>query len=306
MRNITLKLSFLCALLMFFAGTAPGDAKPKKIVLIAGKKSHGPVGNGLHDYGWHVRLIKVMLDNSNVGEQVAVEYHLNGWPEDQSTLKNADTIMVISDGRDGGKFKEALHLEGEERVKFVEKQMKRGCGLCVFHFSTFGPDKYADRMLRWYGAYFDWEKDGKRDWYSAIKTLEAQVELANPDHPICRGVEPFTMKEEFYYNLRFDPDDEKLVPLWEVPALKGREPLGNVVAWARAREDGGRGYGTTCGHWFKRWKIDSYRTGILNGLIWTAKVKVPEDGVRTKFYTREQITKALEGVEGTERAVAGK
>jgi type 1 glutamine amidotransferase len=305
MRNIALKLCLLSALAFIFAGAVLGEEKPKKIVLIAGKKSHGPVGNGIHDYGWNARLIKVMLDNSNVADEVAVEYHLNGWPEDQSTLKDADTIMIISDGRDGGKFKEALHLDGKERVKFVEEQMKRGCGLVVFHFSTFGPDKYADRMLRWYGAYFDWETDGKRDWYSAIKTLEAQVEISNSDHALSRGVEPFTMKEEFYYNLRFDPDDDRMVPLWKIPALEGRKPHGNVVTWARRRKNGGRGFGTTCGHWFDRWQIDSFRTGILNGLVWTAKMKIPEGGVRTEFYRREQIKKALKGVEGTERAVVG-
>ena len=59
---------------------------PKKIVLIAGKKSHGPVGNGQHDYPWSVKLLKVMLDNSNVKERVRVEYHLDGWPKDEKTL----------------------------------------------------------------------------------------------------------------------------------------------------------------------------------------------------------------------------
>ena len=60
------------------------DAGPaKKIVLIAGKKSHGPEGNGIHDYPWSVKLLKVMLDNSNVADKVRVEYHLDGWPENE-------------------------------------------------------------------------------------------------------------------------------------------------------------------------------------------------------------------------------
>ncbi|RYD39584.1 MAG: hypothetical protein EOP83_36565, partial [Verrucomicrobiaceae bacterium] len=82
-------------------------AAPKKIVLIAGKKSHGPEGNGIHDYPWSVRLLKVMLANSNVREEVNVETHFDGWPKDPSTLDTADTIMVISDGRDGDKYEEA-------------------------------------------------------------------------------------------------------------------------------------------------------------------------------------------------------
>ena len=57
-----------------------------KIVLIAGPKSHGPVGNGIHDYPWSVKLLKVMLDNSNIRDKVQVEYHLEGWPENPETL----------------------------------------------------------------------------------------------------------------------------------------------------------------------------------------------------------------------------
>lgn len=81
------------------ADKSSGDVK--NIVLIAGKKSHGPVGNRIHDYPWSVRLLKVMLENSNIRDKVKVVMHFNGWPKDQSSLKNADTIMVISDGRDG-------------------------------------------------------------------------------------------------------------------------------------------------------------------------------------------------------------
>ena len=56
--------------------TADADDGPKKIVLIAGKKSHGPEGNGIHDYPWSVKLLKVLLDNSNVKDRVRVEFHL--------------------------------------------------------------------------------------------------------------------------------------------------------------------------------------------------------------------------------------
>src|SRR5436305_1510323 len=49
----------------------------KKIVLIAGKKSHGPEGNGQHDYNWSARLLKTALDHSNIKDQIQVEIYLN-------------------------------------------------------------------------------------------------------------------------------------------------------------------------------------------------------------------------------------
>ena len=194
-------ISILAAALLAatgFAGAADAPAAtPRKIVLIAGKKSHGPEGNRIHDYPWSVRLLKVMLDNSNVADRVKVEFHLDGWPKDATTLDDADTIMVISDGRDGDKYEEAPHLQSAERIAMIEKQVKRGCGFLTFHFSTFAPDQYAKETLRWTGGYFDWETDGKRLWYSAIRTLEGDVQLGQKDHAVLRGVKPFRMKEEF-------------------------------------------------------------------------------------------------------------
>ena len=90
-------------LLLSLCPALPAAAPPrvkakKKIVLIAGKKSHGPEGNGIHDYPWSVKLLKVMLDHSNIKDRVTVEYHLNGWPRDPDRPSGADV-------RDGGPAK---------------------------------------------------------------------------------------------------------------------------------------------------------------------------------------------------------
>jgi hypothetical protein len=159
---------FILLIALLAAGSSLHAANPKKIVVIAGKKSHGPEGNGIHDSPWSARLIKVMLANSNVREQVNVETHFDGWPKDPSTLDTADTIMVISDGRDGDKFEEAPHFSSPEHAETIARQIQRGCGFAVFHFSTFAPDSYAPQILEWSGGYFDWETDGQRKWYSAI------------------------------------------------------------------------------------------------------------------------------------------
>ena len=106
-----------------------------------------------------------MLEHSNVRDPCSVEHHLDGWPRPTSSRsKDADTIMVISDGRDGDKFSDALTWSRRSAVAFIDRQMKRGCGLVTFHFTTFAPQKYAAEVLDWTGGYFQWEKDGKRDW----------------------------------------------------------------------------------------------------------------------------------------------
>ncbi len=299
---------FFCLYLLPLYASDSATQKQKspkqcKIVLIAGPKSHGPVGNGIHDYPWSVKLLKVMLDNSNIKDKVLVEYHLEGWPENPETLNDADAIMVISDGRDGDKFEEAPHFINEEHLKLIQRQIDRGCGFLTFHFSTFAPDKYSQQIMDWSGGYFDWEENGLRRWYSAIKTAKAPIQLPHPEHATCRGINPFELREEFYFNLRFQPDDPKLTPLFEVPQLDGRNENGNVVAWVKERSNGGRGFGTTCGHYYENWQNDSFRKFILNAIAWTAGLDVPEQGVQARYYTHAEITSALSGIESTEPAI---
>lgn len=129
------------------------------------------------------------------------------------------------------------------------------------------------------------------------------MEIATPGHPVARGLEPVKLREEFYYNLRFATDTEGVKPIWQVPALAGREPDGRVVAWTRERAQGGRGFGTTCGHFYDNWQQAQFRKLILNALVWTAGGEVPENGVESRYYTHDEITAALAGITGTARAV---
>jgi type 1 glutamine amidotransferase len=263
--------------------------RERKVVLIAGKKSHGP---GVHEYEKSVRLLKVLLDTSPSLRGVQAEYHLDGWPRDPRTLDDADTIMVISDGQDGDKFSPVPFMT-PERMQVMEKQMRRGCGLMTFHFSTFTPDKLGPQALEWVGGYFDWQNDkGDREWYSAIRTLEADLKLGAPQHPVLRGVPPFRLRDEFYYRIRFRDGDQRLRPLVLVPELAKFTPE-QVVAWAVERADGGRGFGTTMGHFFDNWQNQHFRKLILNALVWTAGGEVPAGGVDSHYYTEPEVELAL-------------
>lgn len=121
----------LAALCLCATSPAAGTDEPaedlgrKKIVLIVGPRSHGPVGDGIHDYPWSVKLLKVMLDNSNVAGRVRVECHLDGWPVDQATFDDADAILVVSDGRNDNLYAEAPHFASEEHARVIEKQVAR-------------------------------------------------------------------------------------------------------------------------------------------------------------------------------------
>ena len=54
------------------------DGDRVKIVILAGPKSHGPTGNGLHEYLRSARLLKAMLTVARTGTAVDVEIHDKG------------------------------------------------------------------------------------------------------------------------------------------------------------------------------------------------------------------------------------
>jgi hypothetical protein len=131
-----------------------------------------------------------------------------------------------------------------------------------------------------------------------------------PEHPITRGVEPFQIKDEWYFNMRFvadiagnesaEVDGLNFVPiLVAAPADEVRDgpyvyppgPYAHIQAnrgraetmmWAVERPDGGRGFGFTGGHYHDNWGNDAFRKVVLNALLWVAKAKVPAHGVESR------------------------
>ena len=253
-------------------------ARTHKIVLIAGSL----IGHdkNAHEYEKNVILLKTMLDTAANLHNVRTEAYFHGWPRDERTLDDADTIVLITDGGDRKEEDHPLYVG--DRLKVIEKQMRRGCGFLQFHWSTFAPSRFHDQITEWVGGYFDYEKgDAPNHWYSAIQSWTGPVSLGSPEHPISRGVKPFTVEEEFYYRIRFRPDDTRVTPilLTRPPGEKQDYP----VAWAVQRADGGRGFGLTGGHFYKNWWLSDYRRLILNAIVWTAGMEVPVGGVDSRL-----------------------
>jgi len=254
------------------------EARPRKIVLIAGAiTGHG---RGTHEYEKNVVLLKHLLDTSPNCKALRTEVHFKGWPENERTLDDADTIVLISDGSD---LKEQNHpLFVGNRMQVLEKQMQRGCGLVLFHWSTFAPARFHDQITEWAGGYFDYETGAAANrWYSAIQTWTGPTQLGAPAHPVSRGVKPFTLEEEFYYRLRFREGDPRIRPI--LLTRPPNETQDFPVAWAVERQNGGRSFGFTGGHFYKNWALPDYRKLILNAVVWTAGAEVPEGGVASRW-----------------------
>jgi hypothetical protein len=274
MRTSSRHLLWLLHLVILAPPALPADGQPKRIALIAGKKSHAP---GQHEYEHGSRLLKHAIETSPDLKGVRCDVILDGWPRDERLLDEADAIFTFSDGADASEQAHPLLLES--RLEVLRRQMRRGCGLVLLHYTLFVPVRRGGpEFLDWAGGFFDYESgEPPRKWLSKIATHATRVSPATPAHPIARGLAPFELREEFYYQMRFRPDDPRTVPILTASIPPGGKD--ELVAWCVERADGGRGFAFTGGHFHDNWAVEGFRKMMLNAIAWTAKVEVPAKGV---------------------------
>lgn len=289
MRNL------LFLLLAFFAVAScaeqkkSGNGSKKKIVLIPGKDSHGV---GEHEHLGGCQLLAKLL-NENVPGVTAVVTE-QGWPVDTTVLDDADAILMYSDGGDG-------HMV-IPHIEHIDRLMKKGVGLMNLHYAVEIPKgPYGDKFLEWVGGYFE--------TYYSVNPFWTANYTEFPKHPVTNGVKPFSVKDEWYYHMRFKEGDKNLVPILKLlppketldreegthsnnPSVREailvrKEP--QVMAWAYTRPNGGRGFGFTGAHTHNNWLDDNFRKLVLNALVWTAKIEVPGNGIETPTPTQSEL-----------------
>lgn len=276
--------SLLVTFLIFSAATGMA-AEKKLIVMIAGKPSHG---YAQHEHNAGVQLLaKCLLQHES--EMVDVKIHLNAeWPAPEELAK-ADTIVIYADGGPGHPALQGDHLPQ------LGEQMKRGCGLVCLHYAVEVPkDKGGPEWTQWLGGYFETDWSVNPHWQADFKEL--------PHHPISNGVHPFSTNDEWYYHMRFPEGMKGVTPvLTAIPPessvsakddAHGGNPAARAevaaktpqhTAWAVQREDGGRGFGFTGGHFHFGWGNNDQRKLVLNAILWTAKADVPKEGVESEI-----------------------
>jgi hypothetical protein len=263
-------------------GLLPAAAPPsgRKLVLIAGKMSHGP---GDHEFRAGSLLLAKCLENTPQIEVVVVP---NGWPEDVHVFDGAAAVVVYADGGPGHPFIQADH------AKVIGELVKKGVSIGAMHYGVEVPkDKGGPEFLEWIGGYYENAYSCNPMWSPDYQKF--------PDHPIARGVKPFSTQDEWYMNIRFKPDAKDVTPLLVAkpsdqvrkgPYVYPKGPYDHIVAasgrdetmmWCFQRPDGGRGFGFTGGHRHKNWGNENQRKIVLNAMLWLCRIEPPEDGVES-------------------------
>lgn len=254
-------------------------SKRKKIVLIAGPKSHG---YNAHEHNAGCILLGKWL-NENVPEIYAAVYK-NGWPKDPTAFDNADALSIFCDG--GGRHIAMKHLDE------VDAMAKKGMGIACLHYGVEIPKgRPGNSMLGWTGGYFETNWSVNPHWKAEFKKF--------PKHPVARGVKPFEIDDEWYYHMRFPEGMKGVTPVLSAippdstrkrpdgahsgnPTVRARMGMAEHIGWVYERPGGGRGFGFTGGHWHHNWAHPDFRKIVLNALVWICGVEVPADGVQSK------------------------
>lgn len=251
----------------------------KKIVFVAGNKSHG---YGAHEHYAGCTLLARSLKQGLSNIETVV--YRNGWPLDPQAFDGTDTVVLYADG--GPNHPVNPHLEE------FDKLVKQGMGVVFIHYAVEVPKgPSGEKFLDWIGGYFEPDWSVNPHWTAKFNKL--------PKHPITRGVQPFEINDEWYYHMRFREGMQGVTPiLTDLPGpktlvrpddphsgnphvrravIQNKEP--QHVAWAFERADGGRGFGFTGGHFHWNWGDPNFRKLVLNAIVWTAQAKVPDNGV---------------------------
>jgi Trehalose utilisation len=281
--------------------TLPVRGADKRIVLIAGRPSHGP---GMHEFRAGCLLLQKGLSGV---PGITVDVYDMGWPskevdgkrvDDSALLEGADAVLIFADG---GKGHPALQ---NERAKVIDALEAKGAGLAFGHYGVEVPAGAPGEMMqRWNAGYYETNWSVNPMWKPEFATF--------PNHPITRGVKPFATHDEWYFNMRWTENAAvkgRIVPLLvakpsdEVrkgPYVSPRGPYDHIIAasgrdetmmWAYERPNGGRSFGFTGGHTHANWGDPNQRKIMLNALLWIAKVDVPKNGVEDEIVDADLTT----------------
>ena len=258
------------------------------IVFLAGGRSHGP---GEHEFNAGCLLLaKALNEQSGLGVKATV---IQGWPKDESVLDGIKALVIYADGT-------SVVSKGWDKVDALAK---KGVGIMFMHFAVHPSPAEGEKYYRpWIGGAFEEGWSVNPHWVADLKAL--------PNHPVSRGVAPLVQAyDEFYYNMRFPTDRSKVLDL--VTAVPTRERMKNynnlwnehgvagldqqqTLMWGVERADGGRGVGFTGGHSHRNWAVDGFRTLALNAIVWTAKIEVPKEGVKSLPLSEDDLNANLD------------
>jgi type 1 glutamine amidotransferase len=223
------------------APNPPEKTKPLHVVLVAGKKDHGP---GEHDYpAWQKVWAELLAVSENVRVTTAWD-----WPT-EGELRTANVIVFYQRGS-----------WTPERARDVDAYLARGGGLVYIHWAVDGsPDApgFAQRI-------------GLAAAGSQTRYRHGPLDLGfatGGQHPIGRNFTKVHFHDESYWRLVGDPKRIQLL----ATSVEDGQPQPQFWTLEPSK---GRVFVSVLGHY--SWTFDDplFRILILRGIAWSGKEPV--------------------------------
>ncbi|MFO0826260.1 MAG: ThuA domain-containing protein [Gemmataceae bacterium] len=238
----------------------PTDPKAAKIVLIAGSNYYKA---GEHEYVANVAVLADLLkQSSGVAPVIAVD-----WPKKPETLTGAKAFVFLFDGG------EKHQILKSDRLAQMGKHLDGGAGLVQLHQTADYPKDFGERARGLVGGAWEAKHSQRAHWISEFKDF--------PEHPIFRGVTPFTIDDGYLWKHKFVAGMKGVTPLLRTVNPKSKDdPKADaaIIAWAYERPEGGRSIVFTGGHLHKSFAEEGYRRFLTNAILWSAGVDIPKSG----------------------------
>jgi type 1 glutamine amidotransferase len=287
-RSLPVVLALICCIAstsIFAQSTSP---KPIRVLLVA--------GGCCHDYATQTQLLKSGIESRlNAVVDIAFNadkttkatfpvYESDDWANHYDVIVHDECSAEVTDRPYVGRILKA-HRDGKPAVNLH----------CAMH--SYRWDNFREPVAL--GA-------DNAGWYEMLGLQSTghgpqspiEVSIVEPEHPITRGLQPWTtIQEELYNNIQVYPSATGLIAgrQWQKPrAKKGEKADANapateaqaVVAWTNAYgPNKTRIFSTTLGHNNETVADPRYLELITRGLLWSIG-KLNDDGTAFVGYAK--------------------
>jgi type 1 glutamine amidotransferase len=261
-------------------------AVAQKILFLAGPRDHGFPGR--HEYERDLRTLAQALEASTSLKGVTAELRNGRLPQDLALLDGVAAIVIDSSSdRAAGEThplfppNPSTNGRGYDEtttawLKALDERIKsQKIGVVVLHYANWAENWRArEYTLEWTGGL--WVQIGSKnpqdDW---------KMTLENKHHPILRGVQPWTYRDEIFCRFLL-PKDARRTDLILATPLTDKFHVGpQIASFAYQRDDGGRGFVFGGLDFRDNLARDNYRKFLLNGIAWAANHEIPKGGIES-------------------------
>lgn len=276
----------VAAALLFAPGSTvtAASAGGTQILFLAGPKDHGRPGR--HEYERDLRVLAHCLESSPSFSDVRTRVIVGKAPRDLAVFTGVAAIVIESSSdrweRETHPLFPADPLTNHrgydaETGAWLESLdaliREQRTGVVIFHYANWAENWTARGYhMKWVGGL----------WVQMVSRNPVDrwdITPLAPEHPVWRGVQPWTYRDEVFCRFHLPADSRRTDLALGTPEDDALAIGPQVVAWAYERDDGGRGFVYGGVDWHDNMRLEDYRRFLLNGIAWAARLEVPAGGV---------------------------